>query len=231
MKKIIIIHCCLKKLLPFLFLLGLLFGGGSIFGANKNIYAVIATKVDSNIKTTFKVYAINKEEAAEEVALNGWDVIEVKLIKKYDESIDKNLKIKISERDKTNKENIQFNNSDNESDFKSKYLLITYFDFAKDSTVLKKEDIETLKKMKPDSIYYVYGHTDSVPVKPHSKYKNNYDLSLKRAEFIKRQMIKLAGIPAENIKIVGLGEFYPAVSNSLKGEMKNRRVEVYEKVK
>ena len=177
------------------------------------------------------MYAVNEEEASEEVALNGWDVTEVKLIKKYDESANIDLMLNVSKKDNVHKENFQFNNSDNKSEFKSKYLLVTYFDFAKDSTILKKEDVESLKKMRPNSIYYVYGHTDSVPLKPGSKYKNNYDLSLKRAEFIKQQMIKFAGIPPGNIKIVGLGEFYPAVSNSLKGEMKNRRVEIYEKVK
>jgi chemotaxis protein MotB len=206
-----------------------LFGGDSLFAIEKNIYKVIAIKVDSNIKTTFHVYAENKDEAAEEVALNGWDIVEVTLIKKYEEYSETNANIKNLSNINTNKK--QKNNISLYNEKKSEYILITYFDFGKDSTTLTEKEIDRLKQLNPKSIYFIYGHTDSVPVKANSKYKNNYDLSLKRANFIKEQMIKFAKIPPENIKVVGLGEFFPAVSNSLKGEKKNRRVEIYEKTK
>ncbi len=233
MKKKTLICYCLKKPLILLFLIGLLFGGDNLLASTKNIYRVIAIKVDSNIKTTFNVYAENKDEAAEEVALNGWDIVEVKFIKKDSMPNDSILPDKLKKNSyiiKNNKNDLLPIRKKNLQNFNSKYILVTYFDFAKDTLTLTEKEKNTIKKLKPDFTYYIYGHTDSVPVKDNSKFKNNYDLSLKRANYIKRKIVELAHIPPENIKVVGLGEFYPAVSNKLDGAAKNRRVEIYEKI-
>ncbi len=75
--------------------------------------------------------------------------------------------------------------------------------------------------------YVVFGHADKVPVGSKSSYYgSNFELSYKRAEYIKNLMVR-AGIPADNIRIVGLGSNYPTVRNNAKENPANRRVEIY----
>lgn len=73
--------------------------------------------------------------------------------------------------------------------------------------------------------YIVFGHADEVVVSKNAKYKNNYTLSYLRAEEVKKIMIE-NGMPAENIKAVGLGVRYP-LENSGSGSLANRRAEIY----
>lgn len=74
--------------------------------------------------------------------------------------------------------------------------------------------------------YVVFGHADTVPVGENASYGSNFELSYKRASFIKEIMVR-AGIPADSIRTVGLGTTKPVVKNSEGGSPANRRVEIY----
>ena len=79
----------------------------------------------------------------------------------------------------------------------------------------------------PGSGLVLTGHTDSAAVSKDSKFKNNVDLSLARAEAVKAFLITSAGFGEEEIRVSGRGEAEPVeVNTSPEGRAKNRRVEV-----
>ncbi len=88
------------------------------------------------------------------------------------------------------------------------------------------------KKLDKDKQYVIFGFSDDVPVTSNSRYRNNFELSLKRAKFIKDKLLSL-GFKIENIKFYGLGTMYPVVKSEghlsdLEPMPENRRVEIYE---
>ncbi|MGA1847017.1 OmpA family protein [Deferribacter abyssi] len=181
-------------------------------GDEKYKFKVIAEKPGS-ISTSFYVYSESIEDAKEEISLNGWKVISVEKVGavRLKQKPDDSLVIE-----------------DTQASFTRLKLIKTfYFDKGSYSFRLDNKTLEFVKSLDKKKVYYIYGHTDSVPVKPNNKYKNNYELSILRAKFVKNLLKKYADID-ENAKIVGLGEFYPLVSNSFKGAVQNRRVELYE---
>ncbi|WP_188020401.1 OmpA family protein [Deferribacter autotrophicus] len=181
-------------------------------GDEKYKFKVIAEKPGSII-TSFYVYSKSSEDAKEEVSLNGWKVISVERIEstEYKQKVDNGVV----------KNALQ-------TDFaKLKLIKTFYFDKGAFSFNLDNDTINFIKSLDKNKVYYIYGHTDSLPVNPNDKYKNNYELSILRAKFVKDLLKKYADID-ENAKIVGLGEFYPLVSNSFEGAVQNRRVELYE---
>ena len=74
--------------------------------------------------------------------------------------------------------------------------------------------------------YVVFGHADEVPVGGNATYGSNYELSFKRAEFIKNIMVR-AGIPASSVRTVGLGTGFPAAKSSGGDSPADRRAEIY----
>lgn len=243
-------------------------GGNNLFAAQKNIYELIAKKVDGSIRTTFQIYSTSEYDARNELALNGWEIISIRKIstdsdeelsqkvKKLNQLSVKSKKIKKKQMNNEQKmtgvmadmlpiennsemmtsDTLMLSNMNDEEEIldipgvseSKSYVLVTYFDFAKESSVLNEDIVGHIKGLDNQLSYIIYGHTDSVPVKVgNGRYKNNHDLSLKRANFIKDKMIQLANIPVENILIVGMGERAPAESNLVAGQPKNRRVEVY----
>lgn len=109
---------------------------------------------------------------------------------------------------------------------KLKYFGVVYFDFGAYKKVFTEDEIETFKSLDNVSNIIVYGHTDSVPVDPHSKsFRTNYELSLKRARFVKNAIANYTS--AKNITIAGFGALMPKKDNTVNGEPLNRRVEIY----
>jgi chemotaxis protein MotB len=73
----------------------------------------------------------------------------------------------------------------------------------------------------------VYGYTDSDPIRVTKKlWTDNLDLSANRAMAVARYL-RSAGISADQIETIAMGESRPVASNSSRGgKAKNRRVEI-----
>ena len=198
----------MRKQRIIILILLLLYGGVSIFAQSKIVYRVEAVNVGTKIKTTLYVLATDPEEAAQEVTQNGWTVEKVEPYGKYRAQFESNLNV---------------------SKPQLKYILSIYYEPCQYSVLIDNETVNRIKKLNTSGHYVVYGHTDSKPVEKSKNFKDNYELSLKRAEFLKNFIISMTDIPADNINIVGLGEFYPKVDNTLSGASENRRVELYER--
>ena len=104
-------------------------------------------------------------------------------------------------------------------------VLLVEFDTGK--AVVKPKYNNEIKKVAdfikehPDTKVMINGHTDNVGGK-----KYNLNLSQKRAEAIKKVMVKKFNISADRINTKGFGYSKPIASNSTKeGRQKNRRVE------
>jgi outer membrane protein OmpA-like peptidoglycan-associated protein len=172
------------------------------------VYRVEVVNVDSKVKTVLYVLAADPEEAAQEVTQNGWQVEKVEPAGKY--------------RSKFKEDSYALKP-------KLKYILTIYFEPCKYSTLVDNETVMKIKALDTTKYYIIYGHTDSVPVDKGRDFKDNYELSLRRAQFLKNFIISMTDIPADNIKTVGLGEFYPKVDNTVSGAVENRRAELYER--
>lgn len=108
-------------------------------------------------------------------------------------------------------------------------ILVTFpggllFDF--DSSALRSEARRDLTRL-ADGVgdmeveVLVAGHTDSTGSEDY-----NYDLSLRRARSATDHLIE-QGLPAERVKLTGLGESEPVATNETDaGRQRNRRVEV-----
>ena len=77
-----------------------------------------------------------------------------------------------------------------------------------------------------DWILQIEGHTDSLPVKKGQTYKDNWELSTKRALSVLRFLIK-QGISPSRLSASGYGSFQPIdKKNTKSARMKNRRIEM-----
>lgn len=75
------------------------------------------------------------------------------------------------------------------------------------------------------SIVEVEGHTDTDPIST-AEFKDNWDLSTKRATNTIRYLHSVLGIPYEKLSASGYGEFKPYTTNeTAEGKRLNRRVE------
>ncbi len=97
-----------------------------------------------------------------------------------------------------------------------------------------KELLKTLKDFfirHPDEKINICGYTDDTPVKPNSRFKDNWELSALRAVNVLRYLIRL-GIDPRRMTATGYGEMNPLYPNtSEENRSKNRRVEfVLEKI-
>jgi len=88
--------------------------------------------------------------------------------------------------------------------------------------IAKLDDVgEALVKGNPDSNITVEGHSDS-----QGQRQYNMDLSLKRANSVKAQLVK-HGVAADRISTVGVGPDRPIADNkTAEGRANNRRVEI-----
>lgn len=72
----------------------------------------------------------------------------------------------------------------------------------------------------------VVGHTDNIPLKGTGKYKNNFELSVARAESVRSVLEQFLADP-NRIVVEGRGEDQPIADNaSREGRAQNRRVEI-----
>ncbi len=77
-----------------------------------------------------------------------------------------------------------------------------------------------------DWILQIEGHTDSLPVKKGQSYRDNWELSTKRALSVLRYLIK-QGIAPSRLSASGYGSFQPIdKKNTSSARMKNRRIEM-----
>ncbi len=77
-----------------------------------------------------------------------------------------------------------------------------------------------------DWILQIEGHTDSLPVKAGQTYRDNWELSTKRALSVLRYLIK-QGIEPSRLSASGYGSFQPIdVKDTKTARMKNRRIEM-----
>ncbi len=93
-----------------------------------------------------------------------------------------------------------------------------------------KEAIETIANVlsiNPDIEIMIEGHTDNVPYKPHGAILDNWDLSVKRATSVVRQIMKNKHIDPKRLIAAGRSKYMPVADNSTPaGRAKNRRIEV-----
>ncbi len=291
MKIITVTSCCLKKTIILVIFLSVIFGGDKAY--SKNVYIVTAQKPKSQTTTQFYVYANNELEAAENVTLNGWKVLDIKksggqVETKEDNISETNQEVKQDEANKPTEPTDNDTSVDSESslnkgtkiektsdlknEFTSKnepapndnyssdnysansyvmslesnilpqekvlrkvdpvklrYFGAVYFDLGKSEKNFTEEEIKRFKSIDNESNIIVYGHTDSVPVSQRNEeFKTNYELSLKRAMFVKKAIVKYSGLSADNVKIAGFGALFPKEDNTVEGQPLNRRVEIYE---
>lgn len=73
----------------------------------------------------------------------------------------------------------------------------------------------------------VEGHTDNIPIGPHSPFRDNWELSTARALSVVRYFTEVKGLDPRKFVAVGYGEYRPLVPNtSEQNRQKNRRVEI-----
>lgn len=78
----------------------------------------------------------------------------------------------------------------------------------------------------PSHLIMVEGHTDNIEVSNLGDIKDNWDLSVMRANAVVRVLVS-AGIPPQNLIASGRGEYFPIQPNSsAAGRESNRRVEI-----
>ena len=93
--------------------------------------------------------------------------------------------------------------------------------------VLKR--VGAVLKQARDKTIRIEGHTDNVPIaKPlKARFPSNWELSTARATNVVRFLQDEAGIDANSLEAVGLGEYHPLASNkTAAGRSKNRRIEI-----
>lgn len=105
--------------------------------------------------------------------------------------------------------------------------------FASGSTEVDPKGIAALKELakvlekEKDINVMVEGHTDNVPLKGTGCNKDNWDLSVARANAITKIILGSASIEPSRITSAGRGEFFPLVPNdSPENRAKNRRTEI-----
>lgn len=287
----------LLKLLSVLTILIALSGGDSYANERKR-YKVIVTRPGKNVTTQLRVYAEDQEEARENVALNGWQILS---LEEYQPEASANMRgaeanagdgtylIKITkvgegevmpegdinvaagdslmlklipgacekignvivngekfmpESDEYTVDDVSKDGSvvvifdkngsgcDDNDIFSADLSDIgaVYFDLGKFNKELTDEEKAILDSVTKDKSYVIIGHTDTVKVIPNPEYSDNFQLSLKRAEFFMKFLTN-KGVSEDNIKTVGLGPAFPAAENKKEGQPLNRRAILYERTR
>ena len=105
--------------------------------------------------------------------------------------------------------------------------------FASGSYNISKQGKDALKELgnllakNEDINIMVEGHTDSVPYGGKGQLKDNWDLSVKRATTVVRELIKDQNIDEERLIAAGRSKYVPIATNETsEGRAKNRRTEI-----
>ncbi len=89
------------------------------------------------------------------------------------------------------------------------------------------QKIGTVLSANPDIEITIEGHTDNVPYRGKTSIVDNWDLSVKRATSVVRQLLKNKNIDAKKLIASGRSKFQPVADNSTRdGKARNRRIEV-----
>jgi len=89
------------------------------------------------------------------------------------------------------------------------------------------QKIGTVLSANPDIEITIEGHTDNVPYHGKTSIVDNWDLSVKRATSVVRQLLKNKNIDAKRLIASGRSKYQPVSGNSTSAERaKNRRIEV-----
>ncbi|PLX68122.1 MAG: hypothetical protein C0603_08405 [Denitrovibrio sp.] len=285
----------LLKLLSVLLVILVIYGGDS-YALERSKYKVIVTRPGKNVTTQLRVYAEDMEEARENVALNGLQILSIEpydpvmaettmrgansgdaalynisiskvgngeIIPATDTQVQAGDELQLLFRpgpcEKIGK--LIYNGAEvtlsgethTIKDINKDGFIVAIFEdnggecanngvYSKDLTEIKKiffalgefsstlseADIRMIKELPEDKNYVIIGHTDDLKVTPNSKYSNNLDLSIKRAQFLMK-LLTNNGINSDNIKIVGLGPSFTAAPNQKEGQPLNRRAVLYER--
>ncbi len=87
--------------------------------------------------------------------------------------------------------------------------------------------IANILSINPDVEVMIEGHTDNVPYHGKGQIKDNWDLSVKRATSVVRQLLKNEHIDPKRLIPAGRSKYLPVADNSTpQGRAKNRRIEV-----
>jgi outer membrane protein OmpA-like peptidoglycan-associated protein len=108
------------------------------------------------------------------------------------------------------------------------YLGSVHFDTGKYEAAIPAALAEKIEQAPADGMYLILGHTDTVGVSSNERFDTNFDLSRKRAEFLKSVLVK-HGVSAVNISTSGMGTLMPADENTERGQIMNRRADLYER--
>ncbi len=105
--------------------------------------------------------------------------------------------------------------------------------FASGSWQVGNEGKEAIKKVgevlqkNTDINVLIEGHTDNVPYQGRGEVKDNWDLSVLRANSIVKILLENKGIAPSRVTAAGRGEYAPIVANDTKeNKAKNRRTEI-----
>jgi len=89
------------------------------------------------------------------------------------------------------------------------------------------DKISKILSINPDIEIMIEGHTDNVPYHGKGSILDNWDLSVKRATSVVRQLMKNKNIDPKRLIAAGRSKYHPVADNSTpQGRAKNRRIEV-----
>ncbi|MCH8204149.1 MAG: flagellar motor protein MotB [Candidatus Hydrogenedentes bacterium] len=90
------------------------------------------------------------------------------------------------------------------------------------------ENIGAMLSDLPETFFEIRGHTDNTALSSDVLYRDNHDLSGKRADAVARFMNRNAGIPLDRFEIIACGSGQPIATNTTEeGRSANRRVDIY----
>jgi len=105
--------------------------------------------------------------------------------------------------------------------------------FASGSTTVDPKGVEALKTLakvlesNTEINITIEGHTDNVPLRSSNTMKDNWDLSVLRANAVLRIILAHGNIDASRLTAAGRGEFMPVAPNDTpENKAKNRRTEI-----
>ena len=73
----------------------------------------------------------------------------------------------------------------------------------------------------------VEGHTDNLPLGPHSPYASNWELSMARAMSVVAYLVHFEGLSPRRMGVAAFGEFHPRFPNDTpERRAGNRRIQI-----
>ena len=247
-----------KLLLPILVISALFGGVERAFADDRKLFLIEITREGSKAVTTMHVRAEDIDEARSQVVLNGWILLKIeektedggvpkhKFRYSGPKKVGGGNDIQTASAGSTaadDKNGGQAGVTAPSTDIRDvlpngstalladdnyTYVGSVYFDLGRFQTEATGELAGKAKATSLSGKYLILGHTDTVRVLDNNYFDTNFDLSRKRADFLKSILVR-DGISAVNIATEGMGTLMPAVDNTDKGQPLNRRADLYER--